>query len=231
MESFEYRYPDVVSLDKILASCRKKDPKADAIQLLQEFNHPFRGLPAGSRNANWKGAQSLALLTAILELGAFVGALMAGPLADMFSRKVGQRVHLGCQAADILVLYLWMVCHFHDRYRCSSRSQHKRRMHLRWSIRRWSRSRRPIHVGTHVQCRTRSTRDPRFARRSATTRHYVWYSRFVLDRLRYQLYRRNHLPRTIECCLAIAPQSATDSRVDPLCRNSLPSLLSSMAHA
>jgi len=66
MESFEYRYPDV---------------------LLQEFNHPFRGLPAGSRNANWKGAQSLALLTAILELGAFVGALMAGPLADMFSRK------------------------------------------------------------------------------------------------------------------------------------------------
>lgn len=28
------------------------------------------------------------MLTAILELGAFVGALIAGPLADMLSRKV-----------------------------------------------------------------------------------------------------------------------------------------------
>lgn len=28
------------------------------------------------------------MLTAILELGAFVGALMAGPLADRYSRKV-----------------------------------------------------------------------------------------------------------------------------------------------
>jgi len=45
-------------------------------------------LQLDKNDPNFRGAQALALLTAILELGAFVGALMAGPLADILSRKV-----------------------------------------------------------------------------------------------------------------------------------------------
>lgn len=62
MEEFVFRYPET---------------------LLQYIGND----PANGVNPNWKGAQVKGLLTAILELGAFVGSLMAGPLADIYSRK------------------------------------------------------------------------------------------------------------------------------------------------
>lgn len=60
-------------------------------QLIETF-------PDGTPNPTFKGAQSLALLTAILELGAFVGALMAGPLADIYSRKVSCKAIITLQS-------------------------------------------------------------------------------------------------------------------------------------
>ncbi|KAK1926871.1 putative galactose transporter [Papiliotrema laurentii] len=61
------------------------------VQVMESFTHRYpdllENLDNGEPNPNFRGSQALALLTAILELGAFVGSLMAGPLADMLSRK------------------------------------------------------------------------------------------------------------------------------------------------
>lgn len=68
MESFTNRYPEYVS-DTVTQVYRAKS------QLISSY-------------PGFKGSQALAMLTAILELGAFVGSLMAGPMADILSRKV-----------------------------------------------------------------------------------------------------------------------------------------------
>lgn len=56
------------------------------VQVMYSFTHKYPSYLL-SGDPNYHGAQALALLTAILELGAFFGALMAGPLADSLSRK------------------------------------------------------------------------------------------------------------------------------------------------
>jgi hypothetical protein len=93
------------------------------------------------------------------------------------------------------ILYLWMVCHLHPWCRNSDWGNPKCRYHVRWSMVRWYGCRCPLHVGPHVQCRTRSSRYPRVSRCSAAVGHYFRYSRFLLDRLRYQLYVHFHKQR------------------------------------
>lgn len=56
------------------------------VQVMKGFVHRYSDV-LDSSDPNFRGAQALALLTAILELGAFVGALIAGPVADIISRK------------------------------------------------------------------------------------------------------------------------------------------------
>lgn len=58
------------------------------VQVMENFVDRYY-LELNSDNVARKG-----LLTAILELGAFVGAFMAGPLADAYSRKVGSSSRL-----------------------------------------------------------------------------------------------------------------------------------------
>lgn len=91
MEGFVYRYPDTVSFNR----CLRLELCADK-QLLQYLDNNPQNKDPANLNPNFNGAQALALLTAILELGAFVGALMAGPLADMISRKVSRAATRVC---------------------------------------------------------------------------------------------------------------------------------------
>jgi MFS family permease len=65
-------------------------------------------------------AQLKGLLTSILELGAFFGSLIAGPMADAYSRKVSSIYFHALIGADTprIVLHLWRLysVHFRDSY-------------------------------------------------------------------------------------------------------------------
>lgn len=146
-----------------------------------------------------------AIVLIVSELAAAVGAIMAGPISDVYSRKysisgwvVIFAIGVVIQTAgnyNVATIYGMSTGESVKRVRCSRDCS--------WTMVRRYGSRSPVDAGPNVrintrrpniadppqvQRRTRSARNSWIIGRSATTCHHVRNSDFLLDRVRDQLY-------------------------------------------
>lgn len=141
-------------------------------------------------------------VVAVLQLGAWLGALINGPLANKISRKysitVAAFVSLFSPASKSIIHANLLLPAVHAR-KCTLRRCTKHLISLRGENHRRYRRRTGLSCRAFVSCRDCAVRVPRSIGLVSTAGHHRWHHGVILAVLRDQLYRWPSLQRFARC--------------------------------